>query len=151
VSKRKGVSKQRAFLAAYVTTASVSKSAAAAGVDRSLHYRWLKDDGEYGKAFELAYQQAGDLLEDEAVRRAHDGIMEPVFYKGKPAGVIRVYSDGLMMFLLRGFKNDKYRDRVSAEVSGVGGGPIVLADARLAKLTDEELASLIAVAQKLEA
>jgi hypothetical protein len=168
VKKRKGISKQRAFLASYVATASITKAAKAAKIDRSLHYRWLLEDEDYKKAFSAAQSEAGDLLEDEAVRRAHQGVRKPLVYQGQftyaqrlnketgalenygqPLAVLE-YSDPLMMFLLRGFKSDKYRDRGSMEVSGPAGGPIALEDARLKKLTDEELAGLIALAAKLE-
>jgi hypothetical protein len=182
--KRKGLSKQRAFLAGYVRTASITKAAKAAKIDRSLHYRWLLEDEEYKKAFAAAYLEAGDLLEDEAVRRANEGIEEPLVYQGEfsypeiwdpkamtehtnaETGEVTVThgafkrsrkplcvnkkSDPLLMFLLKGFKSDKYRDRVSAELSGVGGGPIALEDARLKKLSDDELAALIDLAQKID-
>lgn len=168
VKKRRGVSKQSAFLAAYVATASVTKAARAAKVDRALPYRWAKEDAEFRAAFELAKEQAAQLLEDEAVRRAYEGVEEPLVYQGqfsyrqklnpktgkledygRPLA-IRKYSDGLLQFLLKGFRPEKYRDRVSAEVSGPGGGPIPLEhNEQLKTLSDEELATAIALARKL--
>ena len=112
----------RAFLAAYRQTASITKAAAAAKVDRGMHYRWLASSESYKKAFENAQLEAAELLEDEAVRRATEGTLEPVFYQGIKCGAVRRYSDGLMQFLLRGFKPRKYRAR--AEISGPGGGPL---------------------------
>lgn len=170
--KKRGLSKYKAFLAAYTQTASISKAAKAARIDRSLHYRWLKDDDVYKLAFAAAYLEAGDQLEDEAVRRAHQGVEEPLVYQGNftyrqklvkdaTTGVDRLQnygrpicvnkkSDVLIMFLLKGFKREKYRDHGALELSGLGGGPIALEDARLKKLSDDELASLIGLAQKLE-
>jgi hypothetical protein len=55
------------------------------------------------------------------------------------------------MFLLKGLKPERYRDRVSAEVTGKDGGPISLEQKRLTVLTDDELSALIAVAKKLDA
>lgn len=81
--RKRGVSKQAAFLAAFVATASVTKAAKAAKVDRALHYRWLDEDAEYPAKFKTASEQAAQLLEDEALRRAHEGIEEPLVYQGQ--------------------------------------------------------------------
>jgi hypothetical protein len=97
-----------------------------------------------------AQTEAAQLLEDEAIRRAHEGILTPVFYKGNPTGVMREYSDALLMFLLRGFTPEKYRDRGSVEVSGPAGGPIAVTDKRLETLSDDELDSLITIGKKLD-
>jgi hypothetical protein len=123
----------RAFLAAYRQTASITKAAAAAKIERTMHYRWLKSSESYKLAFENAQAEAAELLEDEAVRRATEGTLEPVFYQGLKVGAVRRYSDGLMQFLLRGFKPAKYASRT--ELTGPGGGPleISLADAMLAR------------------
>ena len=86
-------------------------------------YDWLKADQEFAAAFENAKEDAGDLLEEEARRRAHDGWLEPVFRKGERAwdavdedgnvvhpgderavsfvpAVMRKYSDGLKCWKL---------------------------------------------------
>lgn len=112
--------KARAFLAAYRQTASITKAAAAAKIDRTIHYRWLAD-ANYKKAFEAAAEQAAQVLEDEAVRRATEGILEPVFYQGVKCGAVRRFSDGLLQFLLRGFRPGKYS---RTELTGAGGGPL---------------------------
>lgn len=141
----------RAFLAAFRLTGNITKAADAAKIERTMHYRWLRSSPSYKKAFTDAHAEVGDMLEGEAIRRANEGVLEPVYYQGVACGAIRVYSDGLMLSLLKAFKPEKYRERVSAEVSGPGGGPIPIAHADLAVLTDEELAQLIAVTAKLEA
>jgi hypothetical protein len=151
VSKTRNTAKQQSFLAAFVATASITKAAEAAKIHRQRHYTWLEDDPHYPALFEHAKTEASQSLEDEAVRRAHEGVLEPVFYKGKPAGVVRVYSDGLLQTLLKGWLPEKYRDRANVEVSAPGGGPILLEDKRFSNLTDDELAALIATARKIEA
>jgi len=148
VNKR-NKAKQSAFIAAYCVTASITKAAEASKVNRYAHYDWLERDPAYPARFERAKLEAGETLEAEAVRRAHEGVLEPVYYKGKPVGVMRVYSDALMQTLLKGFLPDKYRDRGSVEVSAPGGGPILLEDSRLVALNDSELETLIVLAQKL--
>jgi hypothetical protein len=49
-------------------------------------------------------------------------VTEGVYYKGKPVGVKRIYSDALLMFLLRGARPEKYRTGV--ELTGPNGGPL---------------------------
>ena len=142
--------KQRAFLDEYVATASVTKAAAAAKVDRRTAYKWLRNDKAYAAQFEATKIEVCGSIEDEMVRRGVEGVLEPVFHKGKACGVIRVYSDGLLQMLAKGFMPEKYRERANVEVSAPGGGPILLEDARLSALTDDELASLIVMARKLE-
>ena len=73
-----------------------------ANVGRSTHYRWLQQDPEYRKAVDIAKEEAADNLEAEAYRRAVEGVEKPVgWYKGKPGGYAREYSDVLLMFLLK--------------------------------------------------
>ncbi len=117
------ISKQRAFLKAFRITASITKAAEAAKVDRAMHYRWLREL-KYSVEFEAAQVEAAHFLEDEAVRRSTEGVVEAVFYRGKPCGVIRRYSDGMLQFLLRGFMPEKYRERTSTELTGPGGTPL---------------------------
>lgn len=167
MSVEKGLSKKPAFLAAYVVTASVTEAAAAAKVERCLHYRWLEEDPQYAKDFAAARKQAGEALEDEAIRRAYAGFDEPVVYQGglcyspdqydKKTGklkrgakplTIRKYDSGLLHKLLDGFLPEKYKKR-SLEVTGANGGPIKVENEGLQKLSDDELAALLAIAQKL--
>ena len=52
---------------------------------------------------EPAPVMAADILEAEAYRRALEGREKPVgWYKGKPGGYVREYSDVLLMSLLKG-------------------------------------------------
>ena len=91
----------------------------AAEVGRSSHYRWL-DDPEYREAFDLAKEDAADILEAEAKRRAVEGVEEPAgWYKGEAGGVVRKYSDTLLIFLLKGLRPEVYRERM--EVRGFLG------------------------------
>lgn len=79
------VPKKEAFLAAFKACANVSKAAAAVGIERGLHYRWLKDDPTYPAEFRQAVLEAAQFLEDQAVERATDGWEEPVIYQGQLA------------------------------------------------------------------
>lgn len=143
-----GRAKARAFLAAFKISGSVVLSAKAAGVEKTIHYRWLRNK-HYAHDFAQAETEFGDMLETSAIRRAMAGTLEPVFYQGVKCGAIRKFSDGLMVHLLKRFKPDQYVSRVSAELAGPGGGPIPITERALASLTDDELAQLRTVAAKL--
>lgn len=118
-----GNAKARAFLAAFRLTGSIVRAADAAGVERTIHYRWLKNE-KYAAAFHEAYVQWGDMLEGEGIRRAHEGVLEPVFYQGAACGAIRKYSDGILMRMLPRFKPE-YALHFSAAVSVTGSLDLV--------------------------
>ncbi len=129
---------QAKFVAALVQTGgNIVRAAQAAGISRDLHYSWLQTDPSYKERFVVAWDSAIDTLESEAVRRAYEGVAEPVFRGGKRAldvlvdengevkrnsagkpiaapASIRRYSDTLLMFLLNGNRSDKYRQRTDA-------------------------------------
>ncbi len=86
----------------------------------------MQEDPEYAAAFTEAQEEAADRLEEEARRRAVEGVDEPVFYKGKKCGAIRRYSDSLLIFLLKGVRPEKFKERSSTELSGPQGGDIVV-------------------------
>jgi hypothetical protein len=58
------------------------------------------------------------------VRRARDGITEPVCQGGKLVGHVQKYSDSLLIFLLKGAKPKKYSERMQAQISGSDDGPV---------------------------
>lgn len=141
--------KKRAFLAAYAQTGNVTAAAEAAGIARRTHYDWLESDPVYAEAFAEAQEKAIDLLELEARRRALEGVDEPVFYKGVEVGAVRKYSDTLLIFLLKGYRPERYKERVAAEHSGPDGGPIEHKhEVDLSKLSTEELRALARILDK---
>jgi hypothetical protein len=118
--------KKRAFLKAYVECGQIVKAARCVGISKQAHYEWLDIDPEYVKVFAEAKKEVGELLEAEAIRRAHDGCDDPVVYQGqftypigedgkpdttKPPLAVKKYSDTLLIFLLKGAMPDKYKDR----------------------------------------
>lgn len=129
-----GSPKRRAFLAAMAQTGIISAAAHAAKVSVQAHSQvWMKQPG-YPELFAAAKEQAVEMMEAEALRRATIGTPEPVFQGGKQVGTITKKSDVLLIFLLKAARPEKYRDRLSHEVSGPGGTPIAVA---AGSLTDE--------------
>ncbi len=104
---------KKAFLEAFRRSGNITLAARCVRVSRRSHYRWLSRDSGYGQAFEIARVEAADLLEDEARRRAVEGVEEPVgWYKGEPGGVVRRYSDTLLIFLMKALMPEVYGNRV---------------------------------------
>lgn len=86
------MSRKSAFLQAFALCGSITAAAKAAKIERDMHYRWMKEDPQYPELFEDARRRAVDLLEEEAVKRARDGVFEPCTYKGEfvfPFTVVR--------------------------------------------------------------
>ncbi|MSR15336.1 MAG: hypothetical protein EXR86_12390 [Gammaproteobacteria bacterium] len=81
--------KKAAFLLAYRSTGIITDAALAAGVDRKLHYYWLKNDTRYAIDFADAEGEAFDSLLREAHNQALHGIEEPIIWQGERMGVWR--------------------------------------------------------------
>lgn len=112
--------KKAAMIQALCRTGIVGEAAREVGIHRDTHYEWVKQDPKYAAEVEHAMESAIDLLEAEAKRRAYEGVEEPVYQGGKQVGTIRKYSDTLLIFLMKGARPEKYRDRQQIEqtVSG---------------------------------
>jgi len=130
--------KKRLMLIALAETGNVTAAARAAKIHRTNHYNWLNDDPEYAKAAKDAMDAASDLLEGEARRRAYTGVLEPVYQGGEKVGTIRRYSDTLLIFLLKGAKPDKYKER--GEIKHSGG--VAVSPVDLSKLSESQLEAL---------
>lgn len=101
-------------------TGNVSVACEAIGEPRNTVYGWRNADPTFAEAWARAKDLSGDVLEDEATRRAVHGVEEPVFHKGIEVATVRKYSDTLLIFLLKGAKPDKYKDRVAADHTVAG-------------------------------
>ena len=114
-ANRRTAARMRAFLAAYEHTGRLTEAARTAGIHRCTHYRRIETDPAYRKAFEAAEERAGQIFEDEAVKRAIVGVKRAVMYKGAPVKVGRrilyetQYSDTLLIALLKRFRPALYR------------------------------------------
>jgi len=120
---RTTLERQRDFLAAYAECGNIRVAAERANIDRKTHNYWLAHDPNYAAAFEESKEQAADLLEQEAWRRAVEGVKEPVYQKGQLVGEVTKYSDTLLMFLLKGVRPEKFRENIRQEVTGPDGQP----------------------------
>lgn len=108
--------KKKRFLEEYSKTGIVSYSAKKAGISRKTFYEWVAKDPEFAAKAKEAEEEATELLETEALRRAVQGTLEPVFWQGKKVGQIRRFSDTLLIFTLKARNPKKYRENVSISI-----------------------------------
>lgn len=147
--------KKEAFLAAVAEIGTIKKAAEASGCDRHYHAKWLREDPEYRDRFIDAMDQAADRMEEEAIRRAVDGVRVYKFHNGKPIIDPRtgqqyfedVRSDTLLMFLLNGARPEKYKYR--QELTGPNGGPLQLAAMAVPTTIREILANPLLLEQEM--
>ena len=71
-------------------------------------YSCRAGDRAFASAWDVSLEIGLDALEDEAIRRAREGVEEPVFQGGLRCGSVRKYSDLLLIFLLKSRR--PYRD-----------------------------------------
>jgi hypothetical protein len=86
------------FLVTIRATGNVRLAASAAGINRATPYVRANRDPAFAAAWAEAEQEAIDILEAEARRRALTG------------------SDALIMFLLRAHRPERYRDSVDVHL-----------------------------------
>jgi hypothetical protein len=111
---------QERFLECFAACGSVLKAARSAKLNRQSHYWWLREDPTYRPRFEAACERVAQMLEDEAVRRAHDGVRRAVRYKGKVVGYEMEYSDRLLELLLKAHSPEKYAERSKVNLNVTG-------------------------------
>lgn len=145
--------KQEIFLQTMAKGLSMTAALKAADLTDTTVYRWRKELEGFNERWIAAEEAGTDVLEDELLRRAKDGVKRMKFTaKGTPCMVRcdaddpeaeeyqdregnpiymkpyseQEYSDTLGIFLLKGRRPQKYRDNHKMEISGPDGGPIVL-------------------------
>jgi len=106
------------FLAALQRTGNVSRACKAEGIGRRTAYEWREADAEFAQQWDEAVEDGLDNAEQELYRRAVKGTLKPVFQGGKKVGSIREFSDTCLIFLLKGGRPEKYRERFEHDHKG---------------------------------
>lgn len=137
------IGKKAVVLYWFRRTGALAVALRRAGIGRARHTKWLHEDEKYEQAFNSSQETVADTLEAEAMRRAVSGTHKPIYFKGEQIDTVREYSDVLLMFLLKGARPEKYRERfdvsntakdmeklaatigvpVSSIIESFGGGP----------------------------
>jgi hypothetical protein len=105
--------KQRDFLLAYVYSRRLVRAQRLSGVCRQSHYMWLDKDPLYPEYVRRAKMIIADHAEEEAYRRAFEGLDIPVIYRGEIRDYYKSYSDSLAMFMLKGLKPETYNRSIA--------------------------------------
>jgi hypothetical protein len=136
----------KTFLKALGDSGNVTIACDAAAIDRATAYNKRRDDEAFAKQWRASLNEAADMLEAEARRRAYHGLDEPVIHQGQMMGqwvmpdgkvvaketagailipfTIKKYSDVLLMFLLKGARPKRFRDTARVEHTGKDGKPL---------------------------
>jgi hypothetical protein len=125
-----------AFISALAQSGNISEACKDAEIGRQTAYDLREKSEEFASLWRDALDEACDALEKEARRRAKDGVVNTIFYKGEPIGEEHQYSDTLMIFLLKAHRPEVYRERMESL-------NITLTADELANLPDEQLDELI--------
>ncbi len=161
--------KLTAFCAALAETGIVRRACDAIGMTRQQVYQWRRDMPTFAAEWDEALKIGITALEDEAHRRAFEGVQEPLVHKGQfiyqtedgfddddqPVRRIRRDKDGqplvatvtkasdtLAIFLLKAHNPDKYRDNSRVELAG---------QLDLRHVADDEIDQELAELEQLEA
>ena len=107
---------QETFLKSLAQYGNVSYAARAAKVSRNFVYGQREAYPDVATRWDAALDEAADVLEKEAWRRAAKGVKKEktIYYLGLPIGtqIETTYSDPLLMFLLKAARPEKFRDRL---------------------------------------
>lgn|SRR5574341_90687 len=105
----------KAFLAALGRKGVVSYACRIARVPRCRAYVLRHADPDFAADWDRELQQALDIMEEEAYRRAIKGCIRKkgVYYRGRKIATetMAEYSDTLLIFLLKGGRPEKFRER----------------------------------------
>jgi len=103
---------------------SVTTAARQIGISRRTAYDWRAANDKFRQEWDDAVEQGIDALEEEAVRRALNN------------------SDTMLIFLLKGNRSEKYKEKWQGELAGKGGGPIEFSDTERAARLASVLSSI---------
>ena len=146
-ARRTNATKKR-FLESLKEYPNVSAAIRKCRLERTTMYKWRKEDPVFAAEWAEALDEGMEVLEDEAVRRADKGWLEPVFFQGKKCGSIRKYSDTLTIFLLKGTKPNKYRERSEVKHTGGVKAGVMMIPATATSEEWDEIAKGVAAKQK---
>jgi hypothetical protein len=96
------------FLTALAETANVAEAARVADMSRTAAYAERRRNEAFARSWAAAMEQALDELEMAVLERATHGYDKDVVYQGNKTDKVRLYSDGLAMFLLRAHRPQTY-------------------------------------------
>lgn len=123
------------------TGCNVSKACTMSGITKLTADTLKLRLDAFARAWDDTYESVTDSLEEAGLKRAIEGVEEPVFWRGVEVGTKRTYSDAVLTMMLQGRRPTVYKQRTATELAGPNGGPIQTEDIGWAK---DRLAAMIA-------
>jgi len=124
----------------------VTAACAEIGISRQTVYMERQRNEDFAVAWADVEERSTERMEAEAYRRAVEGVATPMVSAGRLVTTVQTYSDGLLQFMLKARRPEKYRERVDVAHSG-GIEQRVKVD--LSKLDPDELDTLERISGKL--
>lgn len=103
---------KRKFLKAFREHRTVTHAAEAIGYHRVTINTWRREDPEFDKACDDAYEQVTDDLLQSSVSIAIEGYDEPVFKNGRLAGTVKRICPTLQIFHLKTRRPEEFNERL---------------------------------------
>jgi hypothetical protein len=118
---------------------TVKNACKEAGIGRRTAYDLRENDQAFATRWAEAEDEGVEVLEQEARRRAVDGVEDFKMAGDERVPVLR-YSDTLLIFLLKAKRPGIYREHFKHEHSGPDGGPIAVEVAQVRDRLSSRLA-----------
>ena len=107
-----------AFLGELRVWPNISRACRIAGISRGTAYKHRDDFSEFAEAWDDALETGLDAWEEEAARRAFEGVDKPVIYQGEITDTYKEFSDTLAITMLKAHRPEKYRERSEIKSDG---------------------------------
>ncbi len=102
---------KREYILAYASLGNRSRAAQQVRVSTVTTWHWMNEDSDFKAAMERADEVVANLHEDELLRRASEGVLQPVFNNGIQVGMIRRFDTAALIVALKVMKPERYRER----------------------------------------
>ena len=104
------VEKQYAFIEALAETGVVEEACRRVGMSRTSadKLRARPEGVHFRRAWEAAVDYSLYRIEEDSHARSRRGVARPIFYRGEQVGEYRHFDERLTMFLLRGYRPERY-------------------------------------------
>lgn len=103
---------RKLFIAQLRINGNITRACQTAEIERSTAYRLRESDPTFLAEWNEAIEVSIDRLEEEAYRRARDGVVKGVYYKGQIVGLESEASDSLMALMLKAKRPDQFADKL---------------------------------------
>jgi hypothetical protein len=117
--------KRQQFLAALSEFPNVSAAAESVSLSRVILYTHRSNDTEFAAEWDAAIDEGIEKVEATALKRG------------------LATSDTLLIFMLKAYRPEKYRENVRHELTGANGGAIQVDINDLRNMSDDDLQSIV--------